>query len=95
MIIPVVAFMLNILLTMRGNWAYVRSSAPILYALTGALGSQIGEFLGVLAQGPFLASVETLRMSKPSSATASEAPHEGLDAKDIIFMIIATFAQAP
>ena len=35
MIIPVVAFMFNILLTMRGNWTHVRSSVPLLYALTG------------------------------------------------------------
>jgi cbb3-type cytochrome c oxidase subunit I len=35
MIIPVLAFMFNILLTMRGNWSHVRSSVPLLYALTG------------------------------------------------------------
>ena len=31
---------------------------------------QVGDFLGQLAQGPFLASIETLRISKPSNATA-------------------------
>ena len=35
MVIPVLAFMFNILLTMRGNWSHVRSSVPLLYALTG------------------------------------------------------------
>ncbi len=35
MVIPVFAFGLNILLTMRGNWSHVRSSVPLLYALTG------------------------------------------------------------
>jgi cbb3-type cytochrome c oxidase subunit I len=35
MVIPVLAFMFNIMLTMRGNWSYVRSSVPLLYALTG------------------------------------------------------------
>ena len=35
MVIPVLAFGLNILLTMRGNWSHVRSSVPLLYALTG------------------------------------------------------------
>jgi cbb3-type cytochrome c oxidase subunit I len=35
MIIPVLAFMFNILLTMRGNWSHVRSSVPLLYVLTG------------------------------------------------------------
>lgn len=36
MVIPVLAFMFNIMLTMRGNWAYLRSSVPLLYAITGA-----------------------------------------------------------
>jgi len=31
----VLAFGLNILLTMRGNWSHIRSSVPLLYALTG------------------------------------------------------------
>ncbi len=35
MVIPVVATLFNILLTMRGNWSYVRSSVPLLYVLTG------------------------------------------------------------
>jgi cbb3-type cytochrome c oxidase subunit I len=35
MVIPVLAFMFNILLTMRGNWSHVRSSVPLLYVLTG------------------------------------------------------------
>jgi len=35
MIIPVLAFMFNILLTMRGNWSHVRSSVPLLYVITG------------------------------------------------------------
>jgi len=35
MVIPVLAFMFNILLTMRGNWSHVRSSVPLLYAITG------------------------------------------------------------
>ncbi len=35
MIIPVLAFMFNILLTMRGNWSHLRSSVPLLYAITG------------------------------------------------------------
>jgi cbb3-type cytochrome c oxidase subunit I len=35
MVIPVLAFMFNILLTMRGNWTHVRSSVPLLYAITG------------------------------------------------------------
>jgi len=35
MVIPVLAFGLNILLTMRGNWSHIRSSVPLLYALTG------------------------------------------------------------
>jgi cbb3-type cytochrome c oxidase subunit I len=35
MVIPVLAFGFNILLTMRGNWSHVRSSVPLLYALTG------------------------------------------------------------
>jgi cbb3-type cytochrome oxidase subunit 1 len=35
MLIPVLAFMFNILLTMRGNWSHVRSSVPLLYVLTG------------------------------------------------------------
>lgn len=35
MVIPVLAFMFNILLTMRGNWSHVRSSVPLLYAVTG------------------------------------------------------------
>lgn len=36
MVIPVVAFMYNIMLTMRGNWSYLRSSVPVLYTVTGA-----------------------------------------------------------
>jgi cbb3-type cytochrome c oxidase subunit I len=35
MVIPVMAFMFNILLTMRGNWAKIRVSVPLLYAITG------------------------------------------------------------
>src|SRR5574340_81767 len=35
MLLPVVAFMLNIYLTMRGNWSHVRSSVPLLYVITG------------------------------------------------------------
>jgi cbb3-type cytochrome c oxidase subunit I len=35
MVIPVMATMFNILLTMRGNWSHVRSSVPLLYVLTG------------------------------------------------------------
>ena len=35
MVIPVLAFMFNILLTMRGNWDRLRSSVPLLYVLTG------------------------------------------------------------
>ena len=35
MVIPVLAFGFNILLTMRGNWSHLRSSVPLLYALTG------------------------------------------------------------
>lgn len=35
MIIPVLAFMFNILLTMRGNWMRLRSSVPLLYVITG------------------------------------------------------------
>lgn len=35
MVIPVLATLLNIMLTMRGNWSHVRSSIPLLYILTG------------------------------------------------------------
>ena len=35
MVIPVLATMFNILLTMRGSWSHVRSSVPLLYVLTG------------------------------------------------------------
>ncbi len=35
MVIPVLAFMFNILLTMRGNWGRLRSSVPLIYVLTG------------------------------------------------------------
>jgi cbb3-type cytochrome c oxidase subunit I len=35
MVIPVLATMFNIMLTMRGNWSHVRSSIPLLYVLTG------------------------------------------------------------
>lgn len=35
MVIPVLATMFNIMLTMRGNWSRVRSSVPLLYVLTG------------------------------------------------------------
>ncbi len=35
MVIPVVATLFNIMLTMRGNWSHVRSSVPLLYVLTG------------------------------------------------------------
>ena len=35
MVIPVLATMFNIMLTMRGNWSQVRSSVPLLYVLTG------------------------------------------------------------
>ena len=33
MVIPVLAFMFNILLTMRGNWSHLRSSVPLLYTI--------------------------------------------------------------
>lgn len=35
MVIPVLAFMFNIMLTMRGNWFKLRASVPLLYAITG------------------------------------------------------------
>jgi cbb3-type cytochrome oxidase subunit 1 len=35
MVIPVLAFMFSILLTMRGNWTRLRSSVPLLYVITG------------------------------------------------------------
>jgi cbb3-type cytochrome c oxidase subunit I len=35
MVIPVLAFMFNIMLTMRGNWHRMRSSVPLLYVITG------------------------------------------------------------
>jgi cbb3-type cytochrome c oxidase subunit I len=35
MVIPVLATMFNVMLTMRGNWLHVRSSVPLLYVLTG------------------------------------------------------------
>lgn len=35
MVIPVLATMFNIMLTMRGSWSHVRSSVPLLYVLTG------------------------------------------------------------
>jgi cbb3-type cytochrome c oxidase subunit I len=35
MIIPVLAFMFNILLTMRGNWGRLRGSIPLLFMVTG------------------------------------------------------------
>jgi cbb3-type cytochrome c oxidase subunit I len=35
MVIPVLATMFNILLTMRGNWSHTRSSVPLLYVITG------------------------------------------------------------
>jgi cbb3-type cytochrome c oxidase subunit I len=35
MVIPVLATMFNIMLTMRGNWLHTRSSVPLLYVLTG------------------------------------------------------------
>lgn len=35
MVIPVVAFMFNIMLTMRGNWQRLRSSIPLRFAITG------------------------------------------------------------
>ena len=35
MVIPVLATMFNIMLTMRGNWSHARSSVPLLYVLTG------------------------------------------------------------
>lgn len=35
MVIPVLAFMFNIMLTMRGNWSKLRESVPLLYAITG------------------------------------------------------------
>ncbi len=35
MVIPVLAFMFNIALTMRGNWGRLRSSVPLLYVITG------------------------------------------------------------
>lgn len=34
MVIPVLATMFNVMLTMRGNWSHVRSSVPLLYVLT-------------------------------------------------------------
>ena len=46
MVIPVVAFGFNILLTMRGNWHHVRSSVPLLYALTGWASYVIVSFQG-------------------------------------------------
>jgi cbb3-type cytochrome oxidase subunit 1 len=46
MVIPVLAFMFNILLTMRGNWSHVRSSVPLLYALTGWAAYIIVSFQG-------------------------------------------------
>ena len=46
MVIPVLAFMFNILLTMRGNWSHVRSSVPLLYALTGWASYVIVSFQG-------------------------------------------------
>jgi cbb3-type cytochrome c oxidase subunit I len=46
MVIPVLAFMFNILLTMRGNWSHVRSSVPLLYALTGWASYIIVSFQG-------------------------------------------------
>jgi cbb3-type cytochrome c oxidase subunit I len=35
MVIPVLAFLFNIMLTMRGNWHRMRSSVPLLYVVTG------------------------------------------------------------
>jgi len=35
MVIPVLATLFNIMLTMRGNWSHTRSSVPLLYVLTG------------------------------------------------------------
>lgn len=35
MVIPVLATMFNIMLTMRGNWSHTRSSVPLLYVITG------------------------------------------------------------
>jgi cbb3-type cytochrome c oxidase subunit I len=35
MVIPVLATMFNIMLTMRGNWSHTRSSVPLLYMITG------------------------------------------------------------
>lgn len=46
MVIPVLAFMFNILLTMRGNWSHVRSSVPLLYALTGWAAYILASFQG-------------------------------------------------
>jgi cbb3-type cytochrome c oxidase subunit I len=46
MVIPVLAFGFNILLTMRGNWSHVRSSVPLLYALTGWAAYVLASFQG-------------------------------------------------
>ncbi len=46
MVIPVVAFMYNIMLTMRGNWSYLRSSVPLLYAITGSAAYVLVSFQG-------------------------------------------------
>jgi cbb3-type cytochrome c oxidase subunit I len=46
MVIPVLAFGFNILLTMRGNWQHVRSSVPLIYALTGWAAYVLASFQG-------------------------------------------------
>jgi cbb3-type cytochrome c oxidase subunit I len=46
MVIPVLAFGFNILLTMRGNWSHVRSSVPLLYILTGWASYVMASFQG-------------------------------------------------
>lgn len=50
MVIPVVAVLFNIMLTMRGNWSHLRSSVPLLYTLTG-----LGAYIVVSFQGTQMA----------------------------------------
>jgi cbb3-type cytochrome c oxidase subunit I len=46
MILPVVAFMMNIYLTMRGNWNRVFSSIPLRFAITGWAAYVLTSFQG-------------------------------------------------
>lgn len=46
MVIPVAAFLFNILLTMRGNWSRAGASLPLRYALTGFFAYIATSFLG-------------------------------------------------